>query len=37
MLNSGEVPNIFPSDEKSAIVEQVRPFARQDMAKRLQI
>jgi len=28
MLNSGEVPNIFPSDEKATIVEQVRPFAK---------
>ena len=33
MLNSGEVPNIFPSDEKSAICEQVRPFARQVYGK----
>jgi len=29
MLNSGEVPNIFPSDERSSICEAVRPFARQ--------
>ena len=28
MLNSGEVPNIFPSDEKVAIVEAIRPFAK---------
>ncbi len=28
MLNSGEVPNIFPSDEKATIVEAVRPFAK---------
>ncbi|KAI9093996.1 dynein heavy chain, N-terminal region 2-domain-containing protein, partial [Phlyctochytrium arcticum] len=24
MLNAGEVPNIFPSDEKAAVIEQVR-------------
>ena len=28
MLNSGEVPNIFPSDEKVGIAESVRPFAK---------
>jgi len=28
MLNAGEVPNIFPSDEKVAICEKVRPFAK---------
>ena len=28
MLNSGEVPNIFPSDERAAICESVRPFAK---------
>lgn len=28
ILNSGEVPNIFAQDEKSAICEAVRPFAR---------
>lgn len=28
MLNNGEVPNIFPSDERSAIAESVRPFAK---------
>lgn len=28
MLNSGEVPNIFPNDEKVAICEAARPFAR---------
>eukprot|EP01041_Mallomonas_annulata_P000989 gene989-1935_t len=28
MLNSGEVPNIFPNDERMAICEAVRPFAR---------
>eukprot|EP01038_Epipyxis_sp_PR26KG_P004763 gene4763-6681_t len=33
MLNSGEVPNIFPSDERSAICESVRPFARQVFGK----
>lgn len=29
MLNNGEVPNIFPSDERAAICESVRPFAKQ--------
>jgi dynein heavy chain len=33
MLNSGEVPNIFPSDERSAICEAVRPFAKQMFGK----
>lgn len=33
MLNSGEVPNIFPSDERAAIAEGVRPFARQQFGK----
>lgn len=33
MLNNGEVPNIFPSDERSAICEAVRPFARQVYGK----
>ena len=33
MLNSGEVPNIFPSDEKAAICEAVRPFAKQVYGK----
>ena len=28
MLNSGEVPNIFPSDERAIICESVRPFAK---------
>ena len=28
MLNSGEVPNIFPADEKAQIAEAVRPFAK---------
>jgi dynein heavy chain len=29
MLNSGEVPNLFPNDEKVAICEAVRPFAKE--------
>jgi len=33
MLNSGEVPNIFPSDERAAICEAVRPFAKQIYGK----
>jgi dynein heavy chain len=33
MLNSGEVPNIFPSDEKATICEAVRPFAKQVYGK----
>ena len=33
MLNSGEVPNIFPSDERAAICEAVRPFAKQTYGK----
>ena len=28
ILNSGEVPNIFPADERAAIAEAVRPFAK---------
>lgn len=33
MLNNGEVPNIFPSDERAAICEGVRPFAKQVFGK----
>lgn len=33
ILNNGEVPNIFPSDERSAICEAVRPFAKQALGK----
>lgn len=33
MLNSGEVPNIFPSDERASICEAVRPHARQIFGK----
>lgn len=33
MLNSGEVPNIFPNDEKADICERIRPFARQVYGK----
>jgi dynein heavy chain, axonemal len=29
MLNSGEVPNIFPPDERALICEAIRPIARQ--------
>ena len=29
ILNSGEVPNLFPNDEKVAICELVRPFAKE--------
>jgi dynein heavy chain len=28
MLNNGEVPNIFPSDERNAVCEAVRPYAK---------
>ena len=27
ILNAGEVPNMFPNDEKSAVIEMVRPIA----------
>eukprot|EP00743_Colponemidia_sp_Colp-15_P006911 GILK01007459.1.p1 GENE.GILK01007459.1~~GILK01007459.1.p1 ORF type:complete len:1899 (+),score=393.41 GILK01007459.1:93-5789(+) len=30
LLNSGEVPNLYPPDEKAAICELVRPMARQE-------
>eukprot|EP00744_Colponema_vietnamica_P000902 GILI01001554.1.p1 GENE.GILI01001554.1~~GILI01001554.1.p1 ORF type:complete len:2075 (+),score=684.51 GILI01001554.1:415-6225(+) len=30
LLNSGEVPNLYPADEKAQIIELVRPFARQE-------
>ena len=33
ILNAGEVPNIFPSDEKMQICESVRPFAKQVFGK----
>lgn len=33
MLNNGEVPNIFASDERSAVCEAVRPFAKQVFGK----
>jgi dynein heavy chain len=33
MLNSGEVPNLFPADEKIAIVEGARPHARTALGK----
>jgi dynein heavy chain len=33
ILNAGEVPNIFPSDEKIQICESVRPFAKQRFGK----
>jgi len=33
MLNSGEVPNLFPNDEKVAICELVRPFAREKFGR----
>ena len=33
MLNNGEVPNIFPSDERAAICESVRSFAKQVYGK----
>ena len=29
MLNSGEVPNLFPSDEYEQIISQVRPKAKE--------
>jgi dynein heavy chain len=34
MLNSGEVPNIFANDEKVAICEAVRPFAKAKFGQR---
>ena len=33
ILNNGEVPNIFPNDERALICEAVRPFARQIYGK----
>ena len=33
MLNAGEVPNIFPSDERVAICEKVRPFAKEQFGR----
>ena len=33
ILNSGEVPNLFPNDEKMQIVEATRPFAKQVYGK----
>jgi len=33
MLNAGEVPNIFPADEKVAICEAVRPFAKEKFGR----
>jgi len=33
MLNSGQVPNLFASDEKSSICEAVRPFAKLDFGR----
>ncbi|KAI8825240.1 dynein heavy chain and region D6 of dynein motor-domain-containing protein [Fimicolochytrium jonesii] len=33
MLNAGEVPNIFPSDEKAAVIEQVRTVLVKDNPK----
>jgi len=33
ILNSGEVPNLFPNDEKMAIIESTRPFAKQVYGK----
>jgi len=36
MLNSGEVPNLFPNDEKMQICEAARPFAKQKYGKKAQ-
>jgi hypothetical protein len=33
LLNSGEVPNLFPSDEKAECLENARVFAKQDFGK----
>ena len=33
MLNAGDVPNLFPYDERIQITEAVRPFARQKFGK----
>lgn len=30
ILNTGEVPNIFPSDEKADVCESVRPAAKSE-------
>ena len=32
-LHTGEVPNIFPSDERVAICEKVRPFAKEQFGR----
>jgi dynein heavy chain len=34
ILNSGEVPNLFPNDEKMAIVEASRPWAKAQFGKK---
>ena len=34
ILNSGEVPNLFPNDEKMQIVESTRPFCKQVYGKK---
>ncbi|GBG29412.1 Dynein heavy chain 7, axonemal [Hondaea fermentalgiana] len=34
LLNSGEIPNLFPSDEKAECLEAVRPFAKQVYGKK---
>lgn len=34
LLNSGEIPNLFPSDEKAECLENVRPFAKQVYGKK---
>ena len=34
LLNAGEIPNLFPNDEKSECLEGVRPFAKQVYGKR---
>lgn len=30
LLNSGEIPNLFPHDEKLQIIEKLRPVAKKD-------
>jgi len=34
LLNAGEIPNLFPSDEKAECLENVRPFAKQAFGKK---
>ena len=30
LLNTGEIPNLYPNDEKAVIIERLRPIAKKD-------